>query len=76
MISYNTFEIDQKKVEVLQKYKRPNKAKEAQRFLGSINLYRKFFKISKIAWPIYEYISSKRPWDEKCDVALKQIKSS
>lgn len=75
-ISPNIIEPLQDKCKAIEKFPRPTTVKEAQRFLGMINYYRRFIPhCSEVANAIQNYISKKEDWGTYQEDAFKLLKS-
>lgn len=67
----------QSKVDAIANMPPPKSVKEAQRFLGMVNYYRKFIKrCSVIAKPISEFISGSVGWTKAQDTSFQQLKDA
>ena len=67
----------QHKCAAIRDFPTPKTVKQAQRFLGMINYYRRFIpNCSKIAQPIQLFICDKSQWTEKQDKAIEKLKAA
>ncbi|CCE61500.1 hypothetical protein TPHA_0A04250 [Tetrapisispora phaffii CBS 4417] len=65
------------KCQAIDKFPTPKSVKEAQRFLGMINYYRRFIpNCSKIVTPIQQYICKESVWSTTQDDAFRSLKSA
>ena len=80
VVSQEGIEMDQSKVEAIQRITRPRNKKELQRFLGMLNYYRRF--IEKFAWKTFhlrkllkkDTFRTERDWDERCEEEFNVMK--
>ncbi|CAI4062432.1 gag-pol fusion protein SKDI_07G3580 [Saccharomyces kudriavzevii IFO 1802] len=67
----------QHKCAAIRDFPTPKTVKQAQRFLGMINYYRRFIpECSKIAQPIQLFICDKSQWTEEQDKAIEKLKTA
>ncbi|EHN00133.1 YGR109W-B-like protein [Saccharomyces cerevisiae x Saccharomyces kudriavzevii VIN7] len=67
----------QHKCAAIREFLTPKTVKQAQRFLGTINYYRRFIpKCSKIAQPIQLFICDKIQWTEEQEKAIERLKTA
>lgn len=61
----------------IDKFPTPRTVKEAQRFLGILNYYRKFIEgCSKIQQPIQDFIHGKTPWSDAQTDSFNKLKAA
>lgn len=77
VIAENGIKTDPDKIDKVKNWPIPTTIKEAQMFLGLTSYYRRFIKNhSKIAIPIYKFITKDSKWTEDQTKAFNQLKSS
>lgn len=75
MISAGKIEPIMAKCEAIEKIPECKTVKDAQRFLGTINYYRRFIPYcSQISRPIIDFVSKNREWDTECCDAFRELK--
>lgn len=76
-LSEGTIKPIQEKCEAINKFPVPKTIKDAQRFLGLLNYYRRFIKdCSKMVKPIQEFVTKQSKWTERQDAALNEAKQA
>lgn len=76
-ISAEGIAMDNDKVSVVENWPKIETPKQAQRFLGLTNFYRRFVKgYSQIAIPLINFAAKKEAWSEKQDEAFEQLKTA
>lgn len=76
-ISKEGLEVDQTKIEVIEKLPPPSNIKGIIRFLGHATFYRRFIKdFPKITKPLYQLLQHDAPYvfSGECDQAFKALK--
>jgi len=79
IVSTEGIEVDQSKVEVVQKWKEPRTVKGIQSFLGFCNFYRQFImNYSRVAKPLNTLTKKDIAfvWNNACKEAFEQLKSA
>lgn len=76
-LSYNAIRPIQEKCEAIAAYPTPKTIKEAQRFLGTINYYRKFIpRCSEKARSIIKFITQESKWGEAQNKSFAELKKA
>lgn len=74
-LSKKKIEPNNKKVKAISLIPIPDTVKDAQRFMGMVNYYRKFIpRCSTISAPIYGFIANQYKWNEECTQAFQKLK--
>lgn len=74
-LSKKKIEPNNKKIKAISLIPTPETVKDAQRFMGMVNYYRKFIpSCSSISAPIYGFIANHHDWNEDCDKAFTALK--
>jgi hypothetical protein len=78
-VSAKGVRLDQGKVKAIQSLPAPTSVKQVQRFLGSLNYYRRFLKqFATVAAPLYELLKKgkKFEWTKECQDSFDQLKKA
>lgn len=77
VIGHNSIEPVHDKCTAIKEFPTPKTIKDAQRFLGMINYYRRFIKdCSKFSRPIIEFITKNATWSEDQEIAFSALKTA
>lgn len=79
VISAAGVQSDPRNIEVIEKFPRPSKIEEIQRFLGMASYYRKYIEnFSKVAQPMNALLKKNSifMWSDSCENSFKQLKKA